>query len=170
MNQVREKTDLEIYADRRPKIPSGKVTEDLINQHVREVRQKLKGNKKMKHKKIANYVSAVLSFHSNWTRALRVRMPVKSKKTLVPAPPQPPKESVVDFAPLIVLPHTSILVTQPPTRTKRKAATKSTEALQPTHKRKRSSPSIIESDESLAPTETCQSTASTTLAPSRRKR
>ena len=168
--KAERQTDLQIYGNRRPKIPSGKITEDLINQHAREARWKLEGNKKMKHKKNADDMSAVSSIHSNVTRALRVRMPVKPNKSLVPAPPQPSTESVVDFSPLIALPHASIVIAEPPTRPKRKAATKATEALQPTHKRKRSSPSITESDESLASTQTCPPTAASTLAPSRQKR
>ena len=104
--KAERQTDLQIYANRRPKIPSGKMTEDLFNQHAREARKKLEGNKKMKHKKITDDVSAVSSIHSNVTRALRVRMPVKPKKTVVPAPPKPPTESVTDFAPPMELPLT----------------------------------------------------------------
>ena len=163
-------TDLQIYANSRPKIPSGKITEDLINQHAREARKKLEGNTKMKHKKIADDVSAVSSIHSNVTRALRIRMPVKPKKTVVPVPPQPPTESVTDFAPPMELPLTSIVIAEPPTRPKRKAATKATESFQPTQKRKRSSPSITESDESLASTQTCPLATSSSSAPSRQKR
>ena len=77
--KAERQTDLQIYANRRPKTPSGKITEDLINQHARQARKKLEGNKKMKHKKIADHVSAVSSIHSNVTRALRVWMPVKPK-------------------------------------------------------------------------------------------
>ena len=124
----------------------------------------------MKHKKTADDKNAVSSIHSNVTRALPVRMPVKPKKTLVPAPPQPPTESLIDLAPPFVLPQTSIVVAEPPTRRKQKTATKATEALQPTHKRKRSSPSITASDESLVSTQTCPPTASSTSAPSRQKR
>ena len=68
------------------------------------------------------------------------------------------------------LPLTSIVIAEPPTRPKRKAATKSSEALQPIQKRKRSSPSITESDESLASTQTCPPTISSSSAPSRQKR
>ena len=64
-------TDLRIYANRRPKVSSGKITEDLINQHLREAMKKLEGNKKMKHKMIADDVSAVSSIHSNVTKVLR---------------------------------------------------------------------------------------------------
>ena len=167
--KAERQTDLQIYANRRPKIPSGKITEDLINQHAREARRKLEGNEKLKHKKIADDMSAVSSIHSNVTRSVRARMPVKPKKSLLPAPLQPPTESVVNFAPPIALPRTSIVIAEPTTRPKRKAATKATETLQPTHKRKRSSPSVTESDESLASTQTCPPTASSTSAPSRQK-
>ena len=124
----------------------------------------------MKHKKIADDVSAVSSIHSNVTRALRVRMPVKPKKTLVPAPPQPPKESVTDFAPPMELPFASIVIAEPPTQHKRKSATKATESFQPTQKRKRSSPSITESDQSLASNQVCPPAKSSSSAPSRQKR
>ena len=69
----------------------------------------------------------------NSDTALRyaLRMPKKPKKTIVTAPPQPPTEMVTDFAPPMVLPQTSIVIAKPPTRPKRKAATKVTEALQP---------------------------------------
>ena len=116
------------YANRRPKIPLGKITEDLINQHAKGARRKLGGNKKKKHKKIADDMSAVSSIHSNVSRALRVRMPTKPKKTLVPAPPKPPSENVIDFAPPMALPQTSIVIAEPPTRPKQNAATKATEA------------------------------------------
>ena len=65
-------------------MPSGKTTEDLINQHAKEARRKLEGNKKIKHKRIADDMSAVSSIHSNVSRALPVRMPTKPKKTLIP--------------------------------------------------------------------------------------
>ena len=81
----------------------------------------------MKHKKIAVDVSAVSSIHSNATRALRVRMPVKPKKTLVPAPPRPPTKSVTELEPPTELPQTSIVIAEPQTRPKRKAAAKATE-------------------------------------------
>ena len=168
--KAERQTDLKIYANRRPKIPSGKITEDLINQRAREVRKKLEGNQKMKHKKIADDVSAASSIHSNVTSSLRVRMPVKPKKTLVPAPPQPTTESVTDFAPPMELPLTSIVIAEPPTRPKRKSATNATESFQPTQKRKRFSPSITESDEFLASTQTSPPTTSSSSTPSHQKR
>ena len=124
-------TELQMYANRRPKIPSGKTTEDLINQHAKEARKKLEGNKRMKHRKIADDAIAVSSIPSNVTRALRVRMPTKPKRTVITAPPQPPTEDICDFAPPMELPLTSIVIAEPPTRPKRKAATKATAALQP---------------------------------------
>ena len=127
----------------------------------------MEGNTKMKHKEIADDVSAVSSIHSNVTRALRVRMPVKPKKTLEPAPPT---ESVSDFAPPMELLLTSIVIAEPPTRPMRKAATKATESFQPKQKRKRSSPSITESDESLASTQTCPPATSSSSALLRQKR
>ena len=104
--KTERQNDLQVYANRRPIIPSQKITEDFINQHAREARKKLEGNKKMKHKRITDDVSAVSSIHSNVTRALRVRMPVKPTKTVVPAPPKPSTESVTDFAPPMELPLT----------------------------------------------------------------
>ena len=162
-------TDIQIYANRRPKVPSGKITEELINQHAKEARKKLEGNKRMKHRKTTDDASAVSSIHSNVTRALRVRMPTKPKRTVVPAPPQPPTENISDFAPPMELPLTSIEIAKPPSRPKRKAATKASAALQPL-KRKRASPSITESDESIASVQTCPPTTSSSSAPSRNKR
>ena len=89
-------------------------------------------------------MSAVSSIHSNVSRTLRVRMSTSPKKTLVPAPSQQPTETVIDFAPQRSLPQTTIVVVEPPTRPKRKAATKAAEALQTSQKRKRSFPSVTE--------------------------
>ena len=44
-------------------------------------------------------MGAVSSIHLNVSRALRMRMPAKPKKTLVPEPPQPPTKTVIDIAP-----------------------------------------------------------------------
>ena len=123
-----------MYANRPPKISTGKFTEYLINQHAGEARKKLEGNKKMKHKKIADDVIAVSSIHSNVTRALRVRMPVKPEKTSVPTPPLTTTESVTNFSQPMELPLKSIVIAEPPTRPKRKATTKATESFQPTQK------------------------------------
>ena len=57
-----------------------------------------------------------------------------------------------------------------PTQPKRKAATNATAALNTTHKRKRSSPSKTESDESMASTQTCPPNLSSNSAQSRPKR
>ena len=75
-----------------------------------------------------------------------------------------------DFAPPLVLPQTTIVIAEAPTRPKRKAATKATEALQHTQKRKRSSPSITESDKSMTSTQNCPPTLSSTSAPPRQRR
>ena len=167
--KAERKTELQMYANRKHKRPSGKTTEELINQHAKEARKKLEGNKRMKHRKIADDASAVSSIHSNVTRALRVRMRTKPKRRVITALPQPPTEDVCDFTSPMELPLTSIVITEPPTRRKRKAATKATAALQPL-KRKRSSPSITESDEQLASVQTCPPTISSSTAPSRSKR
>ena len=167
--KAERQTDLQIYANRRLKVHSGKITEELINQHAKGARKKLEGNKRMKHRKIADDASAVSSIHSNVTWALRVRMPTKPKRTVVPAPPQPASENLRDFALPMELPLTSIVIAEAPSRPKRKAATKVSAAIQPL-KRKRSSPSITESDESLASVQTCPPTTSSSTAPSRNKR
>ena len=163
-------TDLQIYANWRPKVPSGKITEDLINQHTREARRMLEGIRKTKHPKIADDASAVSTFHSYATRALKVRTPIKPKKTIVPAPPQTPSENLSDSAPPIELPITSIVFAEPPSRPERKAATKATAAPQPSTKRKRSSPSITESYEYLASVQKCPPSTSSFSAPSRSKK
>ena len=151
--KAERQSDLKCYANWRPKVPTDKITEDLIKQHPKEVRTELEGNKKIKHKIIADNKSAVSSIHSNVSRALRVRMPTKPKKKIIPEPPQPPIELVTDFAPPLVLPQTSIVIAEP--RPKRKAATKAIEALQPTQKSKRWSASMTEPDKSLASAQIC---------------
>ena len=168
--KAERQTELQTYANRTLKVPCGKITEDLINQHAREATKKLEGKKKMKHRKIADDASAVSSIHSSVTRELRVRMPTKPKRTVVPAPPQPPSENLCDFAPTMELPLTLIVIAEPPSKPKRKAATKTTAALQSLSKRKRSSPSITESDESLASVQKCTSTISSSTASLRSKR
>ena len=115
-------------------------------------------------------MSCVSSIYSNVSRTLRLRLPTKPKKIVFPAPSEPPIETVTDFALPMTLPQTSIVIAEPPTRPKRKAATKATRAIQPSHKRKRSSPSITESDESMASTQTCPPNLSANTAPSRQKR
>ena len=129
-NKAERQTELQIYANRRPKVPSEKITEQLINQHAKEARKKLEENRRMKHRKIADDASAVSCIHSNFARALRVRVPTKPKWTVVPAPPQPPSENLNDFAPPMELPLTSIVIAEPPSRTKRKAATKASVAIE----------------------------------------
>ena len=144
--------------------------ESLISQHGKDERRKIESDKKIKLKRFTDDLSCVSSIHSNVSRALQVRMPTKPKKKIVPAPPQPPIETVTDFAPPITFPQTSIVIAEPPIWTKRKAATKATTAIQPSYKRKRSSPSISELDESMASTHTCPPKLSSNTAPSRQKR
>ena len=43
--KAERQTDFQFYANRRQKVPSRKITEDLINQHAKEARKKLEGNK-----------------------------------------------------------------------------------------------------------------------------
>ena len=162
-------TELQLYANRRPKTPTGKITEDLISHHAKESRKKLEGGKRMKHRKIADDISAVSSIHPNVTRALRVRMPTKPKRTVITAPPKPPAEVTSDFAVPMEMPSSSIVIAEPPIRPKRKAATKASAALKPL-KRQCSTPSVTESDEPIAPMQICPPTASSSSAPSQNKR
>ena len=83
----------------------------------------------MKHRKLADDVSMVSSIHSNVTRALRVRMPTKPKRSLSTAPPKQPTEIRSDFAVPMEMPSTSIVIAESPSRPKRKAATKASAAL-----------------------------------------
>ena len=114
-------TELQMYANRRPKTPTGKITEDVISCHANEARRKLEGSRRMKNRKIADDVSAVSSIHSNVTRALKVRMPTKPKRTVITAPPKQPVEVTCDFASPMEMLSTSIVIAEPPTRPKRKA-------------------------------------------------
>ena len=123
----------------------------------------------MKHKKVADDVSTVSSIHSNVTRALRVRMPTKPKRQLSTPPPNQPTESSNDLALPMELPTSSIIIAEPPSRPKRKAATKASVALLPT-KRKRSRVSVTESDESATLVQTCPPTTSSTGAIGKHKR
>ena len=167
--KAERQTELQMYSNHRPKTPTGKITEEVISYHAKEARKQLGGGKRMKQRKIADDVSVVSSIHSNVTRALRVRMTTKPKQTVITAPPKQPVEVTCDFAPPMEMPSTSIVISEPPTRPKRKAATKATAALKP-QKRQRSTPSVTESDESLASVQNCPPTASGSSAPSRSKR
>ena len=162
-------TDLQVYANRRPKLPTGKTTEELINHHAKESRKKLEGGKRMKHRKVADDVSTVSSIHSNVTRALRVRMPTKPKKQQPTSPPNQTTESNNDLAVPMGLPTSSIVIAEPPSRPKRKAATKDSAALLPS-KRKRSAISTTESDESVTPIQSCPPTTPSTAAIGKQKR
>ena len=162
-------TDLQIYANRRPKLPTGKTTEELIHHHAKESRKKLEGGKKMKHRKVADDVSTVSSIHSNVRRALRVRMPTKPKKQQTTAPPNQTTESNNDLAVPMGLPTSSIVIAEPPSRPKRKAATKASAALLPS-KRKRSAISTTESDESVTPIQSFPPPTPSTAAIGKQKR
>ena len=41
--------DLKCYAERRPKVPTGKSTDDLISCHANDAKRKNEGDKKIKH-------------------------------------------------------------------------------------------------------------------------
>ena len=82
--KAERQTDLRNYADRKPEVPTGKITEDLINQHAKEARRKLEGNKTIKHKRIADDMSAVSSIHSSVSRALRGACRRNRRKQLSP--------------------------------------------------------------------------------------
>ena len=55
----------------------------------------------------------------------------------------------------MTLSQTSIVIAEPPPRPKRKSDMRATTTAQPSQKRRRSSPSITESDESMASTQAC---------------
>ena len=155
--KAKRQTELQVYANRRPKTPTGKTTEDLISHHAKELRKKLEGDKRMKHRKLADDVTTVSSIHSNVTRALRVRMPTKPKRTITSAPLKQPREITSDFAVPMEMPSTSIVIAEPSGRSKRKAATKASAALI-LLKRKLSTRSVTESDESVTSVQTCPPT------------
>ena len=167
--KAERQTELQVYAIRGPKIPTGKTTEELISHHTKELRKKLEGGKRMKHRKLADDVSTVSSIHSNVTRALRVRMPTKPKRSITTAPPKQPAEIRSDFAVPMEMPSTSIVIAEPSSRPKRKADTKASAALIPL-KRKRSIPSVTESDESVTSVQTCPPTTSSRGVIARNKR
>ena len=63
--KAERQTELQLYANRRPKTPTGKITEDHISHHAKETRKKLEGGKRMKHRKKEHDISAVSSIHLN---------------------------------------------------------------------------------------------------------
>ena len=123
----------------------------------------------MKHRKVADDVSTVSSIQSNVTRALRVRMPTKPRKQQSTARPNQPTNLSTDLTVPMGLPTSSIVIAEPPSRPKRKAATKASVALLPS-KRKRSAISITESDESVTSTQKCPPTTPSTSAIGKQKR
>ena len=92
-------------------------------------------------------------------------MPTKPKRQLSTAPPNQPTESSNDLAVPMELPTTGIVIAQPPSKPKPKASV----ALIPT-KRKRSTVSVTESDESANSVQTCPPTTSSTGAIGKHKR
>ena len=95
-------------------------------------------------------------------------MPTKPKRSIT-APPKQPAEIRSDSAVPMEMPSTSIVIAEPPNRPKRKAATKASAALIPS-KRKRSTTSITESDESVTSVQTCPPTTSSLGVIARNKR
>ena len=162
-------TDLKHYAERRPKIPTVKCTEEFINRHAKDAKRKTKGDMKIKHRRVNDDTNCVSSIHSNMSRALRVRTPTKPKKITLPAPPKPSSETTIGFALPMALSQTSIVIAEKPGWPKRKAAMRAT-TTEPSEKRRRSSPSLTESDESMASTQTCPPILSANSEPSRQKR
>ena len=112
--KAERQTELQLYPNRRPKTPTGKISEDLISHHAKENRKKLEGGIRMKHRKIADNISVVSSIHSNVTRALRVRMPTKPKRTVITAPPKPAAEVTSDIAVPMEMPSTSTVIAELP--------------------------------------------------------
>ena len=111
--KAEHQTEMQVYANRRLKTPTGKTTEDLISHHAKELRKKLEGGKRMKHRKLADDVSTVSAIHSNVTLALRVRMPTKPKRSITTAPPKQPTQIRRDFAVLMEMQSTSIVIAEP---------------------------------------------------------
>ena len=167
--KAERETELQDYANRRPKIPTGKTTEELINNHAKESRRKIEGGKKMKHRQIADDISTVSSIHSNVTRALRVKMPIKPKRHVPLASPNQQPEQDIQFAAPINLPTSSFVIAEPPSRPKRKAASKASAILMPA-KRTRTSVSVTGSDESAASTQTGPPMTSSSSVTGKQKR
>ena len=111
--KAKRQTELQLYANRRPKTTTGNITEDFISHHAKKTRKKLEGGKRMKHRKLTDDISAVSSIHSNVTRALRVQMPSKPKRTVIAAPPKPPAELTSDFAVPLEMQSSSIVIAEP---------------------------------------------------------
>ena len=105
--KAQKQTDLKCYAERRPKLPTGKTTEKTINRYAKGATLKIEGEKKIKPRRINDDTSCVSSIHSNVSQALRVRMLTKPKKLVVLAPQNQPRQRSTDFAPPMTLPQTS---------------------------------------------------------------
>ena len=81
-----KQTDLKDYVDRGTKAPAGKIIKKLMIKHAGDAKKRIEEDKKVKHRRLAGDTSCVTSVHSNVSRALRVRMPKKPMKLIVPAP------------------------------------------------------------------------------------
>ena len=99
----------------------GKTTEDFKTRHAKDAKRKIEGEKKIKHRRIKDDTSYISLTHSNVSQALRVRMPTKPKKLIVPAPPKQPTHSTSEFAPPFTPPQTTPVIVESPRRLKRKA-------------------------------------------------
>ena len=97
-------------------------------------------------------------------------MPTKPKKIGVPVPPKQQPLTTTEFARPLTLPQALPIFAEPPKRPKRKAAIRAQPTTKSSQKQKRTSPSITESDESTASTQTRPPTLSVSSEPSRKKR
>ena len=147
--KTERQTDLKHYAERRPKIRRGKTTEEIINRHAENLRRQEKAQTHQRRYKLC----LVYSFQCVKSTASEVAH--QTKKDSCTGPPKPPSETTTDFALPMTLPQTSIVIAEPRPRPKRKSDMRATTTTQPSQKRRRSSPSITESDESMASTQTC---------------
>ena len=66
-------TPLKVYADRRGPITGEKMAEERVQSHIKQFTLKIKGDKKMKHRK-RDPASGVSSSKSNISRAMRGRI------------------------------------------------------------------------------------------------
>ena len=84
--KAEKETPLKIYAKRRPKEPSGRVTKDKIMKNASNLRQKLVGDKKIGRRIKPDGTTAFASVKTNESRVLLLRKPVK--KLHAPSPRQ----------------------------------------------------------------------------------
>ena len=101
------------------------------------------------------------------SRALRVRMPTKPNNTRAAETTTPNNNR---FGAAIDTSQASMVIAEPLSCPKRKAAMRATPRTQPSQKQKTPSPSITESNESMALTQTCPEICQQECVPSRQKR